>query len=329
MMAEFWTGALALTIFLYVLLDGMDLGVGILFGFERDEERRRQMLQTVSPTWDGNETWLVISAAILFAAFPLVYALVLSAFYVPLMLLLGGLIFRGVAFEFRAHSTWTRGVWDHGFWLGSVIAAFVQGCAVGALVVGLPNHQGQFTGGPFFWMEPFALLSGLVLCLGHALLAACWLIRKTEGDLRAHARRQVLLLLPAVGAGLALLLVYSLRLDLPVLHRWSDRPAMAVLPAIGVGGAALLLFGLRRRQDSLPLIGCMILYAAAFGALAASFLPYMIPFSITYAQAAAPESSLQFLFWFAGIIVLPLTIGHAAVNFWAFWGKISPEDEGY
>ncbi|UZK66315.1 cytochrome d ubiquinol oxidase subunit II [Sphingomonas sp. M1-B02] len=328
-MAEFWTAALALTIFLYVLLDGIDLGVGILFGFERDEDRRRQMLQTVSPIWDGNETWLVVSAAILFAAFPLVYSLVLSAFYLPLMLLLAGLILRGVAFEFRAQSHRTRGLWDIGFWVGSIVAAFVQGCAVGALVVGLPNHGGQFTGGAFFWLNPFAVTSGIALCLGHALLAACWLVRKTEGALRDRARAQALWLLPAVAAALALLLFYSLSLDLPVLHRWSARPEMAVLPAIGLAGGAVLVFGLQRRRDSLPMIGGLIIYVAAFASLAASFLPYMIPFSITYLQAAAPASSLSFMFWFAGIIVLPLTIVYAAVNFLTFWGKIVPEDEGY
>jgi len=328
-MAEFWIAALALTIFLYVTLDGIDLGVGILFRWAPDEGGRHQMLQTISPIWDGNETWLVISAAILFGAFPLVYALVLSAFYLPLMLLLAALILRGVAFEFRAHSSWTRKFWDIGFWLGSVAAAFVQGCAVGALAVGLPNEDGRFTGSPFFWFSPFSILCGVALCLGYALIGACWLIRKTEGSVRESARTHALVLLAAVGVILALIFVYSLYLDLPVLHRWADRPVLGAIPMTGLIGIAMVLVGVGMRQDSWPLIGTFIVFLSAFGSLAASFLPYMIPFSITYLQAAAPHSSLSFMFWFAGIIVLPLTVGYAIINFVTFWGKIRPETDEY
>jgi cytochrome d ubiquinol oxidase subunit II len=328
-MAEFWTAALALAIFLYVMLDGIDLGVGILFAFARTEGCKRQMLQTISPIWDGNETWLVISAAILFGAFPLVYSLLLSAFYLPLMLLLGGLILRGVAFEFREHSTRSRAFWDTGFWVGSMVAALVQGCAVGALVIGLPNRDGHFIGGPLFWLHPFALLCGLGLCLGYAMLAAAWLVRKTEGSLHDRSARQFSVLLGAFLVCLVLIFFLSLSLELPVMDRWIAHPMLALIPALGILGTLFSVVGLARRRDGFPLIGGMILFASTFATLVASFLPYMVPYSITYLQAAAPASSLSFLFWFAGIVVLPLTIGYGIINFATFWGKIPPEDESH
>src|SRR4051812_5061645 len=169
-MAEFWAAALALTLLLYVLLDGFDLGVGILFGVAPDETARRHMMRAISPVWDGNETWLVLAATILFGAFPPVYALLLSAFYLPLLVMLAALILRGVAFEFRYKSRRLRRVWDAGFAGGSLLAAFVQGVTVGALVQELPVQDGRYAGDAFAWASPFALLCGVGLCLGYALL---------------------------------------------------------------------------------------------------------------------------------------------------------------
>ena len=325
-MVEFWTCALALTIFLYVLLDGLDLGVGILFGLARTERCKADMLASVSPIWDGNETWLVISAAVLFGAFPVVYSLLLSAFYVPLVLLLCGLILRGVAFEFRGKSTRAKPLWDLCFFVGSTVAAFVQGCAVGALVTGVPNTGGRFTGGPFFWATPFPLLCGGGLCLGYAMIGAGWLIKKSEDTLRARAYRQMAWLLAGVLVFLVAAFVYALRLDLRIMDRWIERPVLAIFPALGAAGVLVALAGLARRRDALPFAGGVMLFVAAYGTLAVSFLPYMIPFSITYTSAAAPHSSLSFLFWFAGIVVLPLTLIYALVNYAVFRGKIRPED---
>ncbi len=176
-----------LAILLYVILDGFDLGVGILFGTTRDEALRVQMMDTIAPFWDGNETWLVVIGAGLFAAFPVVYAVFLGAFYLPVLLLLFGLIFRGVAFEFRYRSERMRWVWDWGFFLGSTVVAFVQGAAVGAMMRGIPVVNGQFAGGPFDWLHPFAILTGIGLVLGYALLGAGWLVLKSEGALRDWA----------------------------------------------------------------------------------------------------------------------------------------------
>src|SRR5271155_1784096 len=182
----FWAGAIALSIIVYVILDGFDLGVGVLFGTTNEGTNRVEMMNAVAPFWDGNETWLVIIGASLFAAFPVVYAVFLSAFYLPVLLLLFGLIFRGIAFEFRYRGS-ARGLWDWGFFVGSTIAAFVQGAAVGAMVRGIPVVDGQYAGGRFEWLAPLPIVTGIGLVLGYALLGASWLVLKSEGALREWA----------------------------------------------------------------------------------------------------------------------------------------------
>src|SRR3954471_10562715 len=196
-MTEFWIGALALTIFLYVTLDGFDLGVGMLFAFERSDEGRRLMTAAIAPVWDGNETWLVLNAAILFGTFPLTYSILLSAFYLPLIFMLLALIFRGVAFEFRERSERTKRFWDMSFFLGSFIASFLQGAAVGALVEGLEVSGDHYSGGAFSWLSPFAILCGFGLCVGYLLLGASWLAGKGTGDVQDLAFRALPKLLVA------------------------------------------------------------------------------------------------------------------------------------
>src|SRR5271154_5611329 len=183
-MVMFWATLLAVSILLYVLLDGFDLGIGILFGLTRNRVKRRAMLSADAPIWDGNETWLVVNGVILWGAFPIVYATLFSAFYLPLLVMLAGLILRGVAFEFRTKTERARWIWDWSFAGGSFAASFIQGMTVGALVEGLPIKDGQYTGGDFGWFSPFAALCGLGLCLGYALLGACWLVKKSEGTIR-------------------------------------------------------------------------------------------------------------------------------------------------
>jgi len=190
-MVMFWVSLLAVSMLLYVLLDGLDLGVGLLFGLASGEARRRAMLSAVAPIWDGNETWLVVTAVILWAAFPVVYATLLSAFYLPLIVMLLGLILRGVAFEFRYKTERLRWIWDWSFAGGSLIATFIQGMTVGALVEGLQFTNGEYSGGTVGWLSPFAVLCGIGLCLGYALLGACWLVRKCEHEVREVARRKI------------------------------------------------------------------------------------------------------------------------------------------
>src|SRR5215831_7607268 len=190
-MIEFWVTLLAISILLYVLLDGFDLGVGILFGLSRNESNRNTMMAAVAPIWDGNETWLVVTGVILWGAFPTAYSILLSALYLPLLLMLAGLILRGVAFEYRNKTERLRWIWDAGFAGGSLVAAFIQGMTVGALVEGLPITNGHYAGGEFGWLSAFAVLCGIGLCLGYALLGACWLVRKCEGDVREEAYRLI------------------------------------------------------------------------------------------------------------------------------------------
>src|SRR6202165_4100571 len=232
-MVMFWVLLLAISILLYVLLDGVSLGVGMRCGLTDSESRRGVMLSAVAPIWDGNETWLVVTAVILWGAFPPVYATVMSAFYLAVIVMLLGLILRGVAFEFRYKTQRMRWIWDVSFAGGSLIATFIQGMTVGALVEGLPFTNGDYSRGETGWLTPFAVLCGIGLCLGYALLGACWLVRKCEGEVRDVARRQVPVLAVGVLAFLVVVFAYALAEHLPILHRWIDRPYLFVLPAIG------------------------------------------------------------------------------------------------
>jgi cytochrome d ubiquinol oxidase subunit II len=328
-MIEFWVFVLAVSTLLYVLLDGFDLGVGILFGLTRDDARRRAMLAAVAPVWDGNETWLVATGVVLWGAFPVVYATLLSAFYLPLLVMLVGLILRGIAFEYRNKTEQLRWMWDVSFAGGSLVATFIQGMTVGALVEGLPIVDGRYAGGEFGWFSPFALLCGIGLCLGYALLGACWLVRKCEADIRQAAYR----LIPALSLGLLAFLVlvfaYALADHLQVMHRWVERPYLLVFPIAGVVAAVVLATSIRLRRDGPPFYMVVLIFAAAFGTLAVSFWPYMVPFSITIEEAAAPHSSLAFMFWGAGLFIFPLTLIYAAVSYRVFRGKVRSTAEHY
>ena len=328
-MVMFWVAVLAISILLYVLLDGFDLGIGILFGFARSEARRHAMLSAVAPIWDGNETWLVVTGVILWGAFPVVYATLLSAFYLPLLLMLAGLILRGVAFEFRYKTQRLRWIWDAGFAGGSLVAAFIQGLTVGALVEGLPIANGHYTGGEFGWLSPFALLCGVGLCLGYTLLGTCWLVRKCEGEVRDAAYR----LIPYLSIGLLIFLIavfgYALAENLRVISRWLERPLLFVFPAIGVVAAMVLAASVRHRWDAAPFYMVAIIFAVAFGTLAISFWPYMIPFSITIDDAAAPHSSLAFMFWGEGLFVFPLMLLYTVISYSVFRGKIRSTEHHY
>src|SRR5271155_5543398 len=233
-MIMFWATLLAVSILMYVLLDGFDLGIGMLFGVAASERRRHAMLSAVAPIWDGNETWLVVTGVILCGAFPVVYATLFSAFYLPLFLMLAGLILRGVAFEFRFKTQRMRWVWDAGFAGGPLVAGFIQGMTVGPLVEGLPIASGRYSGGDFGWLSPFAVLCGIGLCLGYAVLGACWLVKKCEGQVRDAAYR----LIPRLAIGLLgfllVVFVYALAAHLQVMGRWLERPYLLVFPVIGV-----------------------------------------------------------------------------------------------
>jgi cytochrome bd ubiquinol oxidase subunit II len=327
-MITFWVSLLAISILLYVLLDGVDLGVGLLFGIANGEPRRGAMLSAVAPIWDGNETWLVVTAVILWGAFPPVYATVMSAFYLAVIVMLLGLILRGVAFEFRYKTQRLRWIWDLSFAGGSLIATFIQGLMVGALVQGLQVTNGQYSGGAFGWLTPFAILCGIGLCLGYALLGACWLAKKCEGEVRDVAHRQIPVLAVGVLAFLVVVFAYALAENLPILHRWIDRPYLFVFPAFGAVAAAVLALSIVRHNDHWPFYMVALIFMSAFGTLALSFWPYMIPSVITVDEAAAPQSSLVFMFWGCGLIVFPLMLIYTIVSYSVFRGKVR-DSAGY
>jgi cytochrome d ubiquinol oxidase subunit II len=322
-LAYFWGAVLALSILIYVLLDGFDLGVGILFGLNRDEDQRRDMMGSIAPVWDGNETWLVVVGTVLFGAFPVVYSIFLSAFYLPVALLLVALILRGVAFEFRYKTTRRRWVWDFGFVAGSAIASFVQGAAIGAMVQGIRVEGRDFSGGPFDWITPFAILCGVGLVLGYALLGAGWLVLKTEGELREWAYRWLPRLMTGVIGVVALALLATLVGDFRVVDRWLAHPWLLLLPlAASIAAGQLYRAAEARGPDWQPYAMASLLFLTAYLMLAGSFWPWIVPYAYTIADAAAPDSSLSFLFWGAGTIVLPVILIYTGVVYWVFRGKV-------
>jgi len=319
-LALFWAGVLAFSILVYVVLDGFDLGVGILFGTAGDEQHRSRMMRAIGPYWDGNETWLVVVGAGLYAAFPKVYAIFLGAFYLPVLLLLFGLIFRGVAFEFRFRSQAMRPIWDLGFSLGSTLVAFVQGAAIGAMMRGIPVVDGQYAGNAMGWLHPFAILTGCGLVFGYALLGASWLALKSDGELGDWARARI----PWLAAGVLLVLGMAFMETLNdnafariELDRVDWHWLFPVIGMLGLFGAAL---SARMKRDALPFACTVVLFIAAYLTLGFMYWPYMIPYTITVSDAAAPDASLEFLFYGA-VVILPIIVIYTIGVYWVFRGK--------
>jgi cytochrome d ubiquinol oxidase subunit II len=322
-LALFWIGVIALSILIYVILDGFDLGVGILFGSTQEEDKRVGMMNTIAPFWDGNETWLVIVGAGLFATFPVVYAVFLSAFYLPVLLMLLALIFRGIAFEFRERSKRMRRVWDRGFFIGSVVVAFLQGATIGAMMRGIPVADGQYAGDSFGWLHPFPVLTGIGLVFGYALLGAGWLVLKSEGAMREWAYARIPRLVTIVLAILSLAFLVAITIDAGAIAQshLRERGWGWIFPVLAVAALSGVLAGVRVRRDGVPFAATTLFVICAYLTLGVMMFPYMIPYSITVADAAAPDSSLQFLFY-GGVIVLPVIAIYTAGVYWVFRGKV-------
>lgn len=327
-MEIFWAAALGGCLALYVLLDGFDLGIGILFAFAPNERGRRHMMESVAPVWDGNETWLVIAAGVLFGAFPLAYSILVSAFYLPVILMLCGLILRGVAFEYRHKiSPRRRWIWSAGFSGGSMVAAFMQGCAIGAFVQVLPVKGQHFTGTVLTWLSPYSILCGVGLMLGYSLLGASWLVHKTSEDVREFGYRIMPILFSGLAAFLVVAGIWVFAAHMQIADKWFQRPFLFVFLAIGGIAGALLVLGWWKKIDKLPLPMTMIMFAAAYLTMVLAVLPYMVPFSLTIDQVVAPHSSLAFLFWFAGIVILPITLAYTIVVYWLFRGRVQTSSD--
>ncbi|WP_412507221.1 cytochrome d ubiquinol oxidase subunit II [Roseovarius sp. SYSU LYC5161] len=329
-LATIWAGIIAFAVLTYVILDGFDLGVGILFPFARDESERDVMMNSVAPVWDGNETWLVMGGGGLFAVFPLAYAVVMPALYMPIILMLLALVFRGVAFEYRWRTTRWRGVWDAAFIGGSTLAAFTQGIALGALVQGIEVADRAYAGGWWDWLTPFSLLTGVALVVGYALLGATWLIMKTEGGLQSAMRRRAG---PLALGTLGLIGVVSLLTpfqDPVYFERWFSFPAAfysALVPVILFVAAMYLFRGLATGSDHAPFLASLALFVISFVGIGISFYPMMVPPALTIQQAAAPDSSLAFAL-VGTVILVPMILGYTAYAYWVFRGKVDP-DAGY
>ncbi len=310
---------------MYVILDGFDLGVGILFPFANNEQVRDSMINSIAPVWDGNETWLVMGGAILFAAFPQAYAIILSALYVPIMLMLFSLIFRGVAFEFRMKANESKFLWTAVFFAASFMTAFSQGLLLAGLITGINVRDGQFAGGPFDWVSPFALIVGLAMVCGYALLGATWLIRKTEGDLLNMSFRGSMFFLLAIMVFMAIVSVYTPRLAPEIEVRWfSGENVFYLLPApiLGLICAWRLWHDLRIRREDSPFFWAIGLFLTGYLGLAVSFWPYIIPFEVTIWQAASPDSSQLFLL-IPILFIMPITLAYSWYSYRVFRGKVT------
>ena len=329
-LALVWAGIIGFSVLTYVVLDGFDLGIGLLFPFAQTDNDRDVMMNSVAPVWDGNETWLVLGGGGLFAVFPLAYSLILSALYMPITLMLLALVFRGVAFEYRWRTVRWKKVWDVAFSSGSLFAAMMQGITLGALIQGIEFADRAYAGEWWDWLTPFSLLIGISVVVGYALLGATWLIIKTEGGLKAQMRGYAKL---AGTATLVLIVVVSALTtfqDPSYFRRWFSFPAslfVAIVPLLVVLCGRGLLNGLNDGREVRPFFYAILLFILSFIGICISFYPHLVPPSLTIWDAAAPESSLKFTL-VGTLILIPIILIYTAYAYWVFRGKIDPE-EGY
>jgi len=325
-----WTGIIATAVAMYVILDGFDLGVGILFPTTGSARSRDAMMASVAPFWDGNETWLVLGGGGLLAAFPGAYSVVMPALYIPLILMLLALILRGVSFEFRWSAKPYQRFWDWAFAGGSFVAAFAQGLVLGGLIQGIEVENGAFAGGPFDWFSAFALMCGLGLVAGYGLLGACWLLVRTTGAVESHARRMALVLLAAVAFFAALVSLWTPIRYEHIWARWFSTPNIYFLWPMPLVTAALTLFvwrAIARGDEMKPFLGVIGIFLLCFLGLAISSYPYLVPPSIDLWQAAAATASLEIMLYGVAIM-LPLVLVYTSFVYWTFRGKLR-EGEGY
>jgi cytochrome d ubiquinol oxidase subunit II len=319
-----WAFIIAFAVFAYVVMDGFDLGIGILFLLFKVEDERDQAMNSIAPVWDGNETWLVLGAGGLFAAFPTAYAIIFPATYPLMIAMLLGLVFRGVAFEFRWRDPAHRPYWDIAFAVGSVAAALTQGITLGALLQGIRVENNAYAGGWLDWLSPFTLLTGVSLVIGYALLGAGWLIWKTEGPTLERARKAAMLLGVATLAALAAVSAATPFLNYEYWRRWFEMPGLiltAPVPLLVALASFLYFRALKKRHERAPFLLALALFLLGFAGLGISMYPYIVPESVTIWQAAAPESSQLFMLVGTAIII-PIILAYTGWAYWVFRGKV-------
>jgi cytochrome d ubiquinol oxidase subunit II len=326
-LAVIWFGLLGLMLMLYVVLDGFDLGVGVITLASRNERHRGIMMATLGSVWDGNETWLVLLGGALFGAFPLAYGAILHALYIPIMAMIFGLMFRAVAFEFRENARRKR-AWDMAFGMGSLLAALAQGFALGALISGLPIHDGQFSGSVLGWFSPFSVLVAIGVVTGYTLLGATYLHVKTVGPLQAGSRRIALW-----AAWVTVLLGLGVSIWTPIkipaiAAKWfgAGISPLLILPLIAGLSFLLLLRSLHKHQESAPFGWSIVIFIMSLLGLAASLFPYIAPPGVNLYDAAAPSNTLVFMLTGIGLLI-PIMLVYNAYQYLVFRGKIT--DPGY
>jgi cytochrome d ubiquinol oxidase subunit II len=325
-----WAAILALGVFMYVLLDGFDLGVGMLFGLRKDPQDRNLMVASVAPVWDFNETWLILGGVGLMAVFPLAFAIVIPALYFPVLVMLLGLVFRGVAFEFREVEGARKWIWDTGFVLGSLSATFMQGVILGNFIQGFEVQGRDFVGSSWDWISTFPLLTGLGLIFGYLLLGATWLVMKTEGPLQDWSRMMAQRCMWGVLLFIALMSIWTPLTHDRIAERWFSFPNLlwfAPVPVLTVALSVLLYRSLRRGRELVPFLCSFGLFFLAFTGLVISLWPYIAPPSITLWDAAAAPKSQAFLM-VGTLFLLPIVMLYVVWSYWVFRGKVRG-DHGY
>jgi cytochrome bd ubiquinol oxidase subunit II len=325
-----WTLLLGLAVFYYVVFDGFDLGVGILYGFAPNPAARVAAMSSIAPIWDGNETWLVFGGLGLLAAFPLAFAIIIPAVYFPLLLMLLALVFRGVAFEFRFRRPAVRRFWDGAFCAGSSVATFAQGVVLGMFIQGFKVEGRAYVGTSFDWVTPFALLTGIALMFGYALLGACWLILKTERELQQWARRAGRISLIGVLIAILAVSIWTPVADTGIANRWFSWPNILFLsPVPFITGLIALAewYALTHDYELLPFLAGIGLFLMSYIGIAISLWPMIVPYHYTLWQAASSESTQAFLL-IGTLFLLPIILMYTAWSYWVFRGKVRG-DIGY
>ena len=322
-----WGGLIALSVFIYVLLDGFDLGCGILFPFAGSDKNRSRMMNSIAPFWDGNETWLVLGGGGLFAAFPVAYGIIMTGLYLPVIFMLFGLIMRGVAFEFRFKATSHRYVWYSFVFVVSVVATVAQGSMLGALLPGVDPCNRLYTGGPFDWFSPFSIMCGFALLIGYALLGSTWLIIKTEHTLQVWARKVSGWLLSALIVAMIAVTVFMYFSGIDALEGWFSFPGLLYLAPMPI--IVVLLFFLMRKdltseREYRPFLLTVALFLMGYIGVCFAIFPYIVPYQMTIYEAAAADTSLSFMLIGAGIM-LPIILSYTAFAYYTFKGKTDHE----
>jgi cytochrome bd ubiquinol oxidase subunit II len=322
-----WTLILGMGVFFYVLLDGFDLGVGMLYRFLPDKESRHLAMNSIAPVWDGNETWLVLGGVGLLAAFPLAFAIIIPAVYFPVLVLLLALIFRGVAFEFRLRDVEHLTFWEHGFAYGSAAATFAQGMVLGALIQGFEVEGRAFSGSSFDFLTPFSVFSGVALMAGYSLLGACWLVMKTEGALQERARRLALLCLYGVVIAIAGVSLWTPLVHPYVAERWFSWPNILYLAPIPALTGVLILWvwhALRTGKEIVPFVGSAAIFVLSYAGIAISLWPFIVPYHFTLWETASTPSTQAFLL-VGTMFLLPIILINMGWSYWVFRGKVRAE----